>query len=237
MRSSALRSRRKSQGFTLLELLLALSITGVVSVAVYGMLTVSARAQRQAIAAVGTDRGQRQAINLIRRDFESVPRPSGLMAGAFLGADEGRFDSVSFTTANAYLPSENRLADLISVTLRLEPADDDDSGEPPAGGGYQLVRDVVGNLLAATAPPPETQVLYRGITGWDLRYSDGGGWLADWDSTQQEDRMPLAVEVVLYSEPSEDERTERLEITRRAIILLPVGREGESLFDDFGGGF
>jgi prepilin-type N-terminal cleavage/methylation domain-containing protein len=81
---------------------------------------------------------------------------------------------------------------------------------PPAtpGGEPDLVRRVTHNLLAATEPVPDEEVLCRGVTAFAIRYYDGTQWYDEWDSTQYGDCVPMAVEVVLeVARPQDPTRT------------------------------
>jgi len=60
-----------------------------------------------------------------------------------------------------------------------------------------LVRKVIPNLLSPQAPNPDVEVICRGVGGFNLRYYDGTQWNDTWDSTQQQNVLPNAVEVTL----------------------------------------
>ena len=214
---------RPTRAFTLIELLLAIGITAILAATVYASLMVATRTREQAAQTVGKDRALRLALDLVRRDLQAVPPPTGTLAGAFIGADDNRNDLVSFTTANAFLPPEGRLSDLINVSLSLV-EDPDDTGT------LMLVRDITTNLLAPSTQDPQTQVLTRGVTGWDVEYNDGSDWLDDWDSTQHDDTLPLAVRITLYHAAEESARSYRDEETISQIIWLLAGQRGASLF-------
>lgn len=221
---------RNHRAFTLLELLLAIAITAILAATVYASLMVATHTRERAAEAVGKDRALTLAMDLIRRDLQAAPPPTGTMAGAFIGEDDNTIDTVSFTTTNAYLPPNDRLSDLINVNLLLiEDVYSEDSRS------MMLVREITTNLLSATTTEPQIQVLARGITGMDLAYSDGADWLDDWDSTQHDNTLPLAVKITLYhatDDPiaynSEDEQIS-------LIVMLPAGTRGDSLFSGSSG--
>ncbi len=222
--------RRSPQGFTLIELLLAISVTAILATTVYASLMVATTARDKATEAVGANRTLLLALDLLRRDLQSVPPPTGTLAGGFLGEDDNRLDTISFTTANSFLPPKGRLADLINVELML--VNDD-----LTSGRYMLVRYVTTNLLAPSTTQPQAQVLARGLSGWDVSYSDSSDWIDDWDSTQQDDTLPLAVRITLYR-PSPDNDRGLIEEDERVtrIFMLPAGTRGDSIFSGgFGG--
>jgi hypothetical protein len=53
------------------------------------------------------------------------------------------------------------------------------------------------SLLSSTEPPPEEEILCRGISAFQLRFFDGYQWFDEWDSTQYENTLPIAVEVTI----------------------------------------
>jgi type II secretion system protein J len=216
---------RAPRAFTLLELLLAIAITAILAATVYASLMVATRTRDRAAEAVGKDRALTLALDLIRRDLQSAPPPTGTMAGAFIGEDDNTFDTVSFTTTNTYLPPDGRLSDLINITLLL--IDDQDSEDSRS---MMLVREVTTNLLSATTTEPQMQVLARGITGIDFAYSDGADWLDDWDSTQHENTLPLAVKVTLYHPVEGKTEYDSDEAETSLIVMLPAGTRGDSIF-------
>lgn len=214
---------RTNRAFTLLELLLAIAVTSVLAATVYASLMVATRTRDRASDTVGKDRSLRLALDLVRRDLQSVPPPTGTLAGAFIGEDDGRYDAISFTTANDYLPPSDRLADLINVRISL--AEDPDNDQ-----ALMLVRDITTNLLSPSTTDPEIQVLARGVTGWDAAYSDGSDWLDDWDSTQHDNTLPLAVQITLYRAAEDQDTLGGEEKQTTLIVWLPAGQRGDGIF-------
>lgn len=223
------RDARRQAGFTLLEMLIALVIMGVLAVSVYSTLRISFRARKSALAAVGPARSAATALSLLRRDLESALQPKGLLAGEFVGEDEVgggglASDVLRFHTCSAVAElSYGDLQEPEEGTTMLSAY----GGDPkPVGGDVQkiefllvedkntgdfnLVRNVTRNLLAQTEPEPLEQVICRDVVSFNIRYLDGSEWVDSWDSGQQEDALPPAVEVSLdlrWTEPSE--RSER----------------------------
>lgn len=220
--------KRTDRAFTLLELLLAIAVTAMLAATVYASLMVATHTRDLAADAVGRSRTLTLALGLVRRDLQSIPPPTGTLAGAFIGEDDNETDTITFTTANAYLPPDGRLSDLVNVRIALTGDTDDDRA-------LMLVREVTTNLLSPTTTEPEIQVLARGVTGFDVSYSDGADWLNGWDSTQRDNTLPLAVKVTLNHAPQDlttyggdDEQTS-------LIVMLPAGTRGDSLFSGSAG--
>ena len=202
------------RGFTLLELLVAMSLMVVVASCLYTALYTGFRAYREAQAAVDPTAVASNVIELLKRDLCGVLPPGSHLAGAFIGTDSGGLqgvdlDSLEFYTTHVYLndtqPQETAVSaaslDLTTltqpvggigkVTLLLE--EDTETKD----GTYLLLREVTTNLLAPNELDASEQVLCRDVVSLNLRYFDGTGWVDSWDSTEDSNSLPLAVEVDL----------------------------------------
>lgn len=220
---------RHAAGFTLLEVILAMTVTAIVSAALFTSLSGAYKARRQAEDHLSSREAARSVMATLRADLQCVPPAGGRIGGVFIGEDESGMndadtDSLTYVTANSQLKSSQDLADLRKVELRLlESKSDPDH--------YVLARLVTGNLLATSTPKPDAQILARRVVSLSLRYYDGGDWLDEWDSAQQDNAVPIAVEVILViapelSRPPEDE--DELELTylkTTQIVRLPVAEE------------
>jgi prepilin-type N-terminal cleavage/methylation domain-containing protein len=83
-----------------------------------------------------------------------------------------------------------------------------------------LVRNVTDNLLALVEPDPRQEIICRGIHSFSVQYYDGATWTPDWDSTQQDNNLPIAVEVTLELDSPDKTSVSRLTRT----IMLPCCR-------------
>ncbi|MEZ6190652.1 MAG: type II secretion system protein GspJ [Phycisphaerales bacterium] len=128
------------------------------------------------------------------------------------------------------MPPDGRLSDLINVSLLL--LQDENSEDSRS---MMLVREVATNLLSATTTEPQVQVLARGITGIDFAYSDGADWLDDWDSTQHDNTLPLAVMVTLHHPEQGKDEYSNEDVPTSLIVMLPAGTRGDSIFSGSSG--
>ena len=79
------RTSRRTGGFTLLELILALGLMSMVLASMYASMNVAFRARRAADRNVMPIRSAAIAADLVCQDLESVPPPTGILAGPFIG--------------------------------------------------------------------------------------------------------------------------------------------------------
>ena len=214
--------RNRKRGFTLLELLVAISLMALLAGSLYGSLFVGFKAHRAATAAVEPARTAALALELLQQDFDAALPPTGVLAGAFTGAAgtaTGESGTLSFFSG-AHAPNAGETAcDIRKVDLSVETL--------PNESLPVLMRRVTTNLLAANDPVVREQVLCRRIRTFSLRYYDGSVWQDMWDSTGQGNLLPVAVEVTLEFAPDPD-REDRAERTYRLVrvFAIPCGRAG-----------
>lgn len=188
---------RQHEGFTLLELLVAMTLMAVVGSSLYTALHTGFRAHRSALLAVEPTSQAINAIELLKQDILGVLPPGSGLAGAFIGTDSQGIkgvdaDSLEFYTTHIYADDEQLVGGLGRIGLLLE-EDKEDNHDNYAT--YRLVRQVTTNLLTPKDVEPEEQVLCRNIISLNLRYYDGDGWLDEWDSTADANSLPRAVEI------------------------------------------
>ena len=189
------------RAFTLLELLVSMSLMVVVAASLYTALYTGFKARRSALAAVEPTSQALNAIELLKQDVVGVLPIDGVLAESFIGTS-GRnskgedADYVEFYTTQVYADEDELVGGLGKIELTLE-EDTDEQRQ-----NYWLVRKITRNLLSPKTIDPEEQVLCRNVTSLNLRYFDGDGWLDEWDSTADANSLPLAMEVdiqVAYS--------------------------------------
>lgn len=189
--------RRHLRAFSLMELILAMSMMAMLAMSLYASMHSAIRAKRTAVAAVAPMRAATIAMDMICRDLESVPAPTGLLAGPFLATRQ-----TSGTGEAAYLQFYCYGSDgndprapvrdgvrMVELMLRSDLT-------PPV-----LERRITRNLLASTQEQPEEEILCRGVRSFAVQYSDGDYWQTEWDSTTVGDVLPMAVQILLEMEP------------------------------------
>jgi prepilin-type N-terminal cleavage/methylation domain-containing protein len=210
----------RERGFTLLEVLVAVTILGLVLATVYGALSRTLYAKgyaedRAEMYAVG-----REAALKIGQDLEAALPPSPQAGVNFFGisrGDQPPDDAVQFSImTHSGLRAISPTAGRVTVSYSLIPASEN-------GKVFELLRDEM--PMAITPPDTEddtfdvapstparraTLLLDQSdcadqrfcLVGLRFRYLDAatGDWASTWDSTSQEQfgRLPEAVEVAVY---------------------------------------
>jgi general secretion pathway protein J len=199
----------QSRGFTLIELLLALSIAAVLALVAYQALASSFRARDVIADQVELARESAVLLDLIERDFASVTTPASsssavtTLNGPFVGyalsagSAGAEAHSVSFCTLQRDPATQRVGVHRIELILNS------------TGGQSSLVRRVQRNLLANTPAQPEEETLSQRVRALTVRYYDGNGWVETWDSSQLEDRLPVAVSVTIELQPTASRRASR----------------------------
>jgi len=196
----------RSRGFSLLELVLAMAMAAMLALSLYTAFNVATRAHRTAMRAVEPIRAGSIAMDIVQRDFESVPPPlpadnindlrlNAPFYGQHQPAGAGDNDTVAFCSIGAD-PIDagadvTEASPLSEGTRRIEYFVTTDGAEPA------LIRRVTRNLMPAMEAHAEDEVLVRGVRSFSLRYYNGTSWQEDWDSTTLDDSLPFSVAITL----------------------------------------
>ena len=212
------------RAFTLLELLVAMTIMSIIGASLYTSLHIAFRVRDSAEAAVEEARALEIAMSLIKEDLVSAMRPSGVLAGAFEGEDEqdgegSDADSLSFY-ASDNVPDETEIAcDVRKVEVWMAEREDLDE--------KVIVRGTTVNLLSPQTLDPDEEILCGGVESLNFRYYDGSDWQEDWASGDNDDTLPEAVEITVSLEDVDDDEESGYSLTQ-TVILPCGGNESES---------
>jgi type II secretion system protein J len=183
-----------SAGFTLIEVLLALMICGVVLLIISSVFASALKLQERASASVDKSLPIERALTLMRKDLKNSVAPGGILAGPLQsGSLEGGVDANSgiqiYTTTGLITPNAP-WSEIQKVTYGLQSPTDS------TATGKDLVRTVTRNLLSTSTEDEDDQFLASGVETLNFSYFDGANWLDTWDDTTQTN-LPQAVRVNL----------------------------------------
>lgn len=201
-------------GFTLMEVLIAIAILGIVMAIVYGSFVQTKRVIGMTEVAVDELRGVRTAFKRITLDLSMAFIVQNSENTIFIGTDDyyGGYsnDSVDFTSfANRMRNKDARESDQMEAGYYIERSYDGDSvlmkrekrridSNPTYGGKiYEISEEVL---------------------GLNFRYLEQGAWLDSWDSRVSK-RLPEAVEITITIKDLNG--TER---SYRSIAEIPLGK-------------
>ena len=167
-------------------------IVAILALSLYASLRVAFNQQKASEAAVEPPRTAAETLNLLGQDLTAAT-PINLIATQFEGTagtdDRGDADIQFYTIADSPLHAAAN-GDIKNMELTVMAT--------PDGRDHLLVRKVVRNLLSQNATPnPDVEVICRGVGGFAVRYYNGDTWADTWDSTQEDNTIPAAVEVTL----------------------------------------
>jgi len=216
--------RRRRMGVTLLEVMVATVIIGIVTTLLYTGFSQSAHNKRRIEDGLDREHEIRMGIERMVRElsmaFVSIqrnPNPALVTSmTAFIGSEEGggsRLDFTSFSHRRLYRDAHESDQNELSYFL----ADDPDDRSATA-----LVRREQNRIDDDPQEGGRTQVLIRDVRDFELSYLDplSGEWLSTWDTNQpamQPNRLPTQVKILLTVE--DDRGRERVYGTRASLPM------------------
>ncbi len=198
----------RKRAFTLLELLVAITIFSIVAAAAYALFDSSRRLSSRAEARARLFQSARAALRAIEDDVRGAVLTGTAFDTGLLGTNGGTDnqprDRFEVFAVNAHTPLSAILpvgtagrdqvveprCDLTQVTYWIE--------EPSSKNARGLVRfreRILTPAGGAARTDEDIEEVCAEVTALNLRYYDGG-WKDSWDSLTQ-GRLPLAVEVTV----------------------------------------
>ena len=182
--------RRAERGFTLIELVLALSIVAIMVTMLFGGLRVGLRAWQRGEERAAVLQHARSMTQLLQEALGGIHAYSGqadkdTTAQAQVVMFQGGAERVSFVTVSPPMPLAATIP-FIAVTLSM------DAGDAP---GLAIREKALPNFDPFEAVPPS--VVDPTISAVRFRYlRDEGTWEETWDGVEER-AVPRAVEVTL----------------------------------------
>lgn len=176
----------RAAGFTLVEMLIALAIFGMITAGSVALLSFSVRAQEVADRQLASLGSIRRAASLLSADFaQAVPRPwrdeSGQVQRSFYGTGGQETRLLVLVRGGWDNPDALPRSSLQRVEYRVQ-----------AGRLYRVGFAHVDGVGAAAVAS-----LMDDVQRIDLRYRDReGAWLTTWDRADPRD-LPVAVEMAI----------------------------------------
>ena len=162
---------RSEGGFTLIEVLLAVSLVAMMATLVFGSLYVTTSAIDSARANSVSEQVVRSTLRVMTDELSvGVARASGPWMGVNGQQDGQPADSVAFLTMGQFRGTESNIdTELVRIVYARE--------------GDRLLRFVRRNLYGLTDESIEQVELARKVTGFNVRYYDGKNnlWVDEWD--------------------------------------------------------
>jgi prepilin-type N-terminal cleavage/methylation domain-containing protein len=157
----AVATPRTSAGFTLLEVMVAILLTGIVALVGYAAARVSIEARARVGTATGALQAERATRELLRDVLRNVRAPQLPGEPGFALRDE----RLSFTAAGAGPPFDPEYDWRITIE--------------PDSGGLALRAEPVGRASAS-----RVALRLAGVTRWEVRVlaPNGADWRPDWSS-------------------------------------------------------
>jgi prepilin-type N-terminal cleavage/methylation domain-containing protein len=218
--------RSPRRAFTLMEILLALAVSGIVLSVITTVYFSALQLRNRTVGSFDEILPLQHAVAVIKRDLAGILPPGGTLSGELQstpGLDDvsasmnlfagGQQVSPLFYTASGIIDEYSPFADVQQVAYYLVPATN------AYVGGQDLVRVVSGNLLPSTTVEATSRWLMGGIESMYFHYHDGTSWLTSWDSTVSSN-LPTAIKVELVLTPDDNRPNAYLQEPVEIIVPL-----------------
>ncbi|HEX8295665.1 MAG TPA: type II secretion system protein GspJ [Chthoniobacteraceae bacterium] len=173
------------KGFTLIEIIMALSACAVILLAIYGVFSRAVKLRDQGTARTEEARARTRAVRIIREDLANGLISGGKMAAVLTGSREGQGSSfpghLRFTATTSRDVADTLRGDLQQVEYFI--VNDPEATDRKSG---ILVRAVDRLLLAPTRETPIPEPILRGVEAMELSFFDGQSWEETWDGSSVE---------------------------------------------------
>jgi type II secretion system protein J len=177
---------RAGAAFTLIEILMALSASAVILVAIYGVFSKAVHLRDDATARTREARIRARAVSVIRNDLRNALVSGGKLAAIL----DSRAGHLKFTATTAKDSGELPVSDVQQIEYFV--ARDPEATDQKAG---RLVRAVDHNLLATVRETPPEEPLLSGVESMEVSFFDGSGWQESWEYSEDNKTLPEAIRV------------------------------------------
>mgnify|MGYP001585305288 FL=1 len=184
-----------SKGFTLVEILLAVGILGIIFSMVYWTFDKTYDVIEGVQMETDRFRSVRLSLNKMSEEVSSTYWREGYKDSLFIGEDIEENghprDSLRFMSASNYGFSEGgNESDMNIISYYLEREEE--------GENFKLMHSEIRNIFSALEEDREAYELGEYLIGLNLRYFNGTDWLDSWNSDELK-AVPLTVEITIIT--------------------------------------
>ncbi len=232
-------SKRKTQAFTLIEMLLAVAICSIVLLAINAVFYSALHLERATNRALDERLPLNQAFAILRRDLQGAVQPNSnsvficdFKDGAARGGlgSSGAASTLEFCTTTGVINDDVPWGDTQRVSYQLvEPAD------RTANKGKDLVRVITRNLLPTLTSETDEQWLMGKIESLEFLNYSGTDWRDSWDTTMGDTGLPQAVRVRIQIAAEEAGNFQRREPLELLVPLTTQARTNQPATGGTGG--
>lgn len=220
---------RVGQGFTLVEVLLALAICAIVLVAIQAVFATAVKLRERTSAAVAEGQPAERAFETLRRDLKSAVGPGGVLEGDFkcgvqtVGSNMGitgdaAGSGLDFFTTSGTISDSAPWGDVQEVFYTLRASTD------PQQQGMELVRYVNRNLLSTVLVTPDSQTVLAHISTMEFDCYDGMEWRNYWDTSSGDTNLPAAIRIRIQMEPQNGTATASAQPLEMTVPFMTITR-------------
>ncbi len=195
------RRRRRTAGITLIEVMIAVAILGLITVTVWGTFSQMITARARMDEGLDRNHTMTMAVERMARELSQAfvsthqnPNPSLQVVGtAFEGIDHGDRDRINFTSFShqrLYRDAHESDQNELSYFIMRHPTEDYDI----------LARRESPRIDDRPEEGGRVEILLEDVEEFDLEYLDSttGQWVREWSTTQaagQPNRLPIQVKI------------------------------------------
>ncbi len=191
-----------TRAFTLIEMLIAVSIFSILLVGIHTILFTALRLRNTAVDSLEATLPREQALMVIQHDLANVvTRTNGVFLGPLQSVNQTNVlpDQIGpdFYTTGGELDGMVPWGNIEKIDYLLSVPTNGYRGP-----GKDLIRAVTRNFLPVTQvpQPDEKHAILSGVQNLTFLYYDGTAWQPQWDTTQQTN-LPTAIKVQLQMAP------------------------------------
>ena len=219
------RTRTRSRGMTLLEILVSLGVMAMISLMIYGAFDSMGRGRRGEALRSDRARQGRDAVDRMARELQSAflsmhqPLSPALQTRmtAFIATNSAQYDRVDFTAfAHRRVERDAKESDQAEIGYFVVK-------DPDVDGKMDLVRREQAPIDLDPRRGGVVNVIAEDVETFDIKYLDPltGAWGDTWDSTTltaQANRLPVEVKITIALKPVKN--TPAFKYTTK--IIVPI---------------